>query len=88
MVDSDWGGTPIEAWSSTDALEECGIDQNKCDEEHPERCSSRLCNEMINPLKKASIKGLLWYQGESNGGNNLDQYNFTFPAMIKSWRQP
>ena len=87
MVDSDWGGTPIEAWSSRDALEKCDIDQSICDEEHPERCPSRLWNAMINPLKKASIKGFLWYQGESNGGNTRDLYNCTFPAMINSWRK-
>lgn len=23
MIDADWGGTPIEAWSSIDALSQC-----------------------------------------------------------------
>ena len=23
LIDSDWGGTPIEAWSSIDALSQC-----------------------------------------------------------------
>ena len=23
LIDSDWGGTPIEAWSSVDALSQC-----------------------------------------------------------------
>ncbi|MFT7035937.1 MAG: sialate O-acetylesterase [Cyclobacteriaceae bacterium] len=44
-----------------------------------------LYNAMINPLKTFSIKGALWYQGESNV-NRANQYRSLFPAMIKSWR--
>ncbi len=44
-----------------------------------------LFNGMINPLKGYSIKGALWYQGESNV-QRANQYRTLFPAMIKSWR--
>lgn len=44
-----------------------------------------LYNAMINPLKTFSIKGALWYQGESNV-QRANQYRTLFPAMIKSWR--
>lgn len=45
-----------------------------------------LYNRMIAPLLNISIKGVIWYQGESNT-DNPDQYNETFPAMISDWRQ-
>ena len=40
---------------------------------------------MIHPIKKYSIRGALWYQGESNV-SRANQYRTLFPAMIKSWR--
>eukprot|EP00092_Neocalanus_flemingeri_P089593 GFUD01113369.1.p1 GENE.GFUD01113369.1~~GFUD01113369.1.p1 ORF type:complete len:167 (-),score=45.11 GFUD01113369.1:439-939(-) len=30
MVDSDWGGTPIESWSNQASLDVCGIPQKGC----------------------------------------------------------
>ena len=45
-----------------------------------------LYNAMIAPLLNCSIKGVIWYQGESNAGNPLE-YQKLFPAMITDWRQ-
>jgi hypothetical protein len=47
---------------------------------------SVLYNGMIAPLTNATIRGALWYQGESNVGRH-DQYARLFPAMITDWRQ-
>lgn len=47
---------------------------------------SVLFNAMINPLIPYSIKGALWYQGESNVGRDM-QYRRLFPAMISDWRE-
>ena len=44
-----------------------------------------LYNGMIHPIKTYSIKGAIWYQGESNV-IRAHQYRTLFPAMIKSWR--
>ncbi|MBE9601895.1 sialate O-acetylesterase [Pedobacter sp. MC2016-24] len=44
-----------------------------------------LYNAMIAPLLPAAIKGVLWYQGESNVGKD-QAYRELFPAMIKDWR--
>lgn len=41
----------------------------------------------IFSLNRTSIKGALWYQGESNAGWNRDKYQCTFPAMIETWRK-
>jgi len=86
MVDSDWGGTRIEAWSSQEALDTCDVPQESCNEDAAQSCHSGLWNSMMNPLKRNAVKGFLWYQGEANEGYNRDLYNCTFPAMIESWR--
>jgi sialate O-acetylesterase len=44
-----------------------------------------LYNAMIAPLTPYSIKGITWYQGESND-KNAKQYGVLFPIMIKDWR--
>jgi sialate O-acetylesterase len=44
-----------------------------------------LYNAMIAPLTNLKIKGVLWYQGESNSGNPK-LYDKTLPALIKNWR--
>jgi sialate O-acetylesterase len=44
-----------------------------------------LFNGMIAPLLRYPIRGVLWYQGESNTGDP-DLYAKLFPAMIQSWR--
>ena len=45
----------------------------------------KLYNGMIAPLLNYKLKGVIWYQGESNA-NYAWQYRRLFPAMIKSWR--
>lgn len=45
-----------------------------------------LYNGMIAPLIPYSIKGVLWYQGESNT-DKARQYEYSFPTLIDSWRQ-
>jgi sialate O-acetylesterase len=45
-----------------------------------------LYNAMIAPLMSYAIKGVIWYQGESNC-NNSKQYRVLFPIMITDWRE-
>ncbi len=39
----------------------------------------------IKPLQSFPIKGVLWYQGESNA-NNTELHEILFPLLIDSWR--
>ncbi|XP_048239907.1 sialate O-acetylesterase-like [Haliotis rufescens] len=81
LIESNWGGTPIQAWSSPDALVACS--------HHTKRgpgANSVLWNPMISPLLDLTIYGAIWYQGEANR-NNYDQYSCQFRAMISDWRQ-
>ena len=45
-----------------------------------------LYNGMISPVVPFAIKGALWYQGESNGGEG-DEYYCKMCALIGGWRQ-
>jgi len=39
----------------------------------------------IEPLKGLPIKGVVWYQGESNA-HNVEFHEQLFPALVESWR--
>ncbi len=44
-----------------------------------------LYNAMIAPLQNYTIKGVIWYQGESNAYRSAE-YTTLFPALINDWR--
>jgi sialate O-acetylesterase len=46
-----------------------------------------LYNAMIAPLVRHTIRGVIWYQGESNANAYRSyEYRDLFPAMIEDWR--
>lgn len=94
LIATDWGGTPVESWSSPDSLRQCNItgDKNVDVFLTPEEKffagpgdHSSLYNAMIHPFLNMTIYGAIWYQGEANA-NAPYTYNCTFPAMIDDWR--
>ncbi|MCC8409369.1 9-O-acetylesterase [Mucilaginibacter sp. UR6-1] len=44
-----------------------------------------LYNAMVSPIINYTIKGAIWYQGESNA-DRAYQYRTLFPLMINNWR--
>jgi sialate O-acetylesterase len=52
---------------------------------NPNSYPTLLYNAMVNPLIPYAIKGVIWYQGESNAGRAY-QYQKAFPLMITDWR--
>jgi len=88
LYSDNWGGTPVESWSSPDALSKCPKVEKRV---LPEpgvtgpNDPSQLWNAMIVPILPMSIKGATWYQGESNTGQQ-NYYACAFPAMINDWR--
>lgn len=51
----------------------------------PNSYPTLLFNGMINPVIPFTIKGAIWYQGESNASRAY-QYRKLFPLMINDWR--
>ena len=47
---------------------------------------SILFNGCISPIAQLSIKGAIWYQGESNA-SRAEEYKQLFPAFIQDWRK-
>ncbi len=47
-----------------------------------------LFNGMIAPIIPYHIRGVIWYQGESNSGapSDYNNYKYLFPLLIKNWR--
>lgn len=43
-------------------------------------------NAMLAPVLRTAIKGVIWYQGESNT-DRPTEYRELFPAMIRHWRK-
>jgi sialate O-acetylesterase len=46
---------------------------------------AKLYNGMIRGLEPYTLRGVIWYQGESNA-ERAYQYRTLFPAMIANWR--
>jgi sialate O-acetylesterase len=94
VIASTWSGTPVEAWLSPVALAGdpafAAVPQRwkSVPLDYPHRDSwepSGLFNGMINPLLPYALRGMLWYQGESNAGR-VGEYHRLFAAMITAWR--
>lgn len=91
LVNSSWGGTICETWTSRAALEANPEFKPLLERDaefkpgNPNQ-SSALYNGMIHPLLPLAIRGAIWYQGESNL-SRAEQYAKLFPAMIGDWRK-
>jgi len=126
LIDSSWGGTPAEAWTSLDGIssdaglmpvfaayahmmnEEAELplvmasekradtaarSANQTPPKHPWRPNPEswapawLFNGMVSPALDFPIKGVIWYQGESNADpERAPLYAKLFPALISDWR--
>lgn len=87
MIHTSWGGSSVQAWISKEVISSYqevnleDVDISKGTNHIP----TALYNAMIHPLIPYSIKGALWYQGESNR-KEPEVYEKLFPAMVKDWR--
>lgn len=86
LINSNWGGTPVEFWMPGDSWENPRLDSLKMRTGSWAARNSQAYNAMIYPLRKYNITGTIWYQGESNV-SNADGYSELFTAMIEGWRK-
>jgi len=96
LIHCAWSGTVGEAWISDAALRNDGDyaallaraakandDPNQSGE--PNRASV-LFNGMLAPIRTFTLKGAIWYQGESNAARAY-QYRRLFPTLMTDWRK-
>ena len=126
LIDSTWGGTPVEAWVSMEGLgadaalmpvfaewakmadntaemkallnaekleDEAAVTAGKPKPQHswhpaPESWQpAGLYNGMVAAALNFRIKGVIWYQGESNAQfERANLYERTFEDLIGDWR--
>lgn len=101
VIAADWGGTPMEAWTSREAMASVptfadDYDQAKAllakknDKGQPMFWSaavpSYLFNGMVAPIIPYAFRGVIWYQGESNAPRAAE-YHALSELMITDWRK-
>jgi len=96
LIHCSWGGSSCESWINYDV-----VAKNPDFAQILERRTSRekeqpgggdnqqvgyLYNGMLHPIIGYGIRGVIWYQGETNAGRAF-QYRTLFPTMINNWRE-
>lgn len=91
IISTSWGGTRIEQWTpdwayaSSPVFKDSTTKPNyKIDGMHP----GQMYKGMFEPLVPFAVKGVLWYQGESNCMiEDQATYKAKFNIFINSWRK-
>lgn len=99
LIHSSWGGSNVEAWTSMDYLTKADKYKNYPEvlaetvkkmqpgvDVHPNKIHTSLYNGMIHPMIDLPVKGVIWYQGESNAYEG-PLYRMLFPNMMQCWRE-
>ena len=81
LVSSNQGGTTVERWISREAIE-C----TPAVKQMPKpQGASDLWERKIRPLVPYAMRGVIWYQGESNV-DHAYQYRDALTLLVRSWR--
>lgn len=90
IINASYGGSIVESWMSPDACKTFSdiTIPNVCDEvvANEPNTPTALYNAMINPFVGFAIKGMIWYQGESNIFN-VPRYAPSVAAMVSDYRK-
>ncbi|MDO9256578.1 MAG: sialate O-acetylesterase [Bacteroidales bacterium] len=90
LISSAWGGTPAEVWTPVESIKaepDLGFYFNHWNgSEWWPGTPGVLFNAMIHPLLNYTIKGAIWYQGESNVKDSK-LYPALMNTLITSWRK-
>jgi sialate O-acetylesterase len=91
LIETSWGGSRIEPWTPAAAYSpvpafqaETATQPTEIDGVHP----GNYYDSMVKPLVPYTIKGFLWYQGESNVmvPSGAQRYEQKMQALIDNWR--
>lgn len=89
IVSCAYGGATVESWLPKEILQ--NYNDVPTDKEGIEKWQEwtrpmLMYNGMLNPVKNYTIKGFIWYQGESNV-SRYDTYVERFATMVEHWRK-
>ena len=94
LIGSNWGGTRIEPWTTLAGFESVPeladiakkVKDYKADTKVGGGSPSAIYNSMVHPLAPFAMRGGIWYQGESNGGEHMSYYHKKH-ALVNGWRK-
>lgn len=89
LVNISYGGSPVEAFMDEATLQsfpEIKVPVKTDTSKLNNKVATVLYNGMLRPFLSYTIKGCIWYQGESNN-DRPQQYETLFPAFVKQIRQ-
>jgi sialate O-acetylesterase len=98
LIESSWGGTRIEPWTPPAGFKEipslATLADTKIDSagKIPNTTPTAIYNAMIAPLAGYAMRGVIWYQGESNligstNRNDYSDYADKMSALVGGWRK-
>ena len=87
IINDSYSGSSIEAWMTPESLKPFNekIPVKGDTIKAVSRTPTTLYNGMLHPVIGFGIKGIIWYQGESNY-DDPDKYEKLFPALVNEWR--
>ncbi|MBP1594365.1 MAG: hypothetical protein H6Q12_1383, partial [Bacteroidetes bacterium] len=71
IINCSWGGSKVESWTNKEILEtykDIDLSKEGINNVRDYLRPLLMYNGMLKPLTNYTIKGFLWYQGESNVG--------------------
>lgn len=90
IIEAAWGGTNIIGWMNANAIKafpEYAIPPDTISHNNLKSyMPTALYNAMIHPLLKYKIRGVIWYQGESNR-RKPSNYALLMKSMVSEWRR-
>ena len=83
IIHSSLGGSKVQVWTAREELVAAGEDPN---ETFRGKTSTYLFNGMVYPLRNASFRSVLWFQGEQTM-DDAEKYDKLYALMTASWRK-
>lgn len=92
LILANKGGTRVESWLNETNLRQYTNDPTDSlliVKKFPQEwlCSMLWGNGTFHPIQKYTVKGILFYQGCSNVGNESEQYARRLEVLVNQWRE-
>lgn len=89
IIDCTWGGSLVEAWcdrATIGAWPDMNLSQEAIEALNEMKRPMVMYNGMVHPLTPYTLRGFIWYQGESNVPTYVT-YAERFTRMVSLWRR-